>query len=119
MTLKEFLHKITGSVFQHQVPRLKKRGEELFPLLDKPDHAPHHNRLRRIIEWLVIPPTLCLVDFIGLGKILAQRVGQKEPIDPRLLELIDELDEPPGEEEQKRAIEHERIVQSGGYGPLL
>src|SRR5437868_4900399 len=98
MTPKQYFQKITKKVFQHQIPRLKKRGEELFPLLDQEEHKPHHDRIRRLIEWLVIPPTLFVIDYIGLSKVLAQRLNKKEPIDPRMLTLIDELQKPPGRE---------------------
>ncbi|MDB6028026.1 MAG: hypothetical protein JWM68_4249 [Verrucomicrobiales bacterium] len=119
MTSRDFLGKIKRAVFQHQTPRLKKRGEELFPLLEQPEHQPHHSRVRRLLEWLVIPPTIWLVDYIGLSKVLAQRINRKEPIDPRMLSLIDELEEPPGPEEQERAVDRERILLTGDYAGLL
>ena len=119
MTAKQYFQRITKKVFQYQIPRLKKRGEELFPLLDQPQHKPHHGRLRRLIEWLVIPPTLWVIDYVGLSKILAQRLNKNEPIDPRMLALIDELDEPYGPEQQARAIEHEQTLQKGDYAALL
>ena len=119
MTAKQYFQRITKKVFQYQIPRLKKRGEELFPLLDQEEHQPHHGRIRRLIEWLVIPPTLWVVDYVGLTKILAQRLNKKEPIDPRMLELIDELQEPPDREQQLWAIEHEQVLQQGNYAGLL
>ncbi len=119
MTFRDYLDKIRQGVFQYQTPRLKKRGEELFPLLDQPDHQPHHGRIRRLIEWLVIPPTLWLVDYVGLSKIIARRLSQKEPIDPRMLELIDELEELPGPEEQAHAVKCETTAQSGDYAKFL
>ena len=119
MTPKQYLHKIAKSVFQYQTPRLKKRGEELFPLLDDPEHKPHHGRIRAVIERLAIPPTSWLIDYIGLGKILAHRLQHKEHIDPRMLELLDDLEEIPSEDEQQRAIERERKLQVGDYDGLL
>ena len=119
MTFQQYAAKIGKKVFKHHIPRLKKRGEELFSLLRKSEHTAHHPRMRRLIEWLVIPPTLWLIDYIGLSKLVAHRINENEPIDPRMLQLIDELDEPPGQEEQERAVERETALHTGNYAGLL
>src|SRR5688572_14942854 len=68
MTPKKYFSKAADSVFKYLIPRLNKRGEELFPLLDQPEYKPHHGRLHRLLEWLVVPPTEWLFDKIGLSK---------------------------------------------------
>ncbi len=119
MTFRDYLSKIGQAVFQYQTPRLKKRGEELFPLLDKPEHVPNHSRIRGVIERLVIPPTSWLIDYIGLGKIFAHRMNNGEKIDPRMLELLDDLQEIPSEAEQQRAMERERRQHAGDHDAIL
>ncbi|MDB6026150.1 MAG: hypothetical protein JWM68_2373, partial [Verrucomicrobiales bacterium] len=119
MNFSDYLGKISQAVLQYQIPRLKKRGEELFPLLDQPEQAPHHGRIRGVIERLAIPPTSWLIDYIGLGKILAHRLNQKENFDPRMLELLDDLEEIPDEDEQKRAVERERNLRAGNHEGVL
>ena len=119
MTPKQYSEKISTKVFQYQIPRLKKRGEELFALLEQPEHEPHHGRMHTLLDWLVVAPTIWILDYIGLTKLFARRLMQNEPIDPRMLVLIDGLQEPPGHEQQERAIEHERVLQQGDYAAHL
>jgi hypothetical protein len=119
MTAKQFFRKIDTTVFKYQIPRLNKRGEELFPLLDQPEQKPHHPRLRRLLEWLVVPPTLWLMDHIGLSKAFAARLHGREEIDPRMLELLDDMSDVPEAEEQERASRDELDLQTGNYEGLL
>ena len=119
MNFRDYLNQIQQTVFKHHIPRLKKRGEELFPLLDQPEHKPHHPRLRRLLEWLVVPPTLWLMDHVGLTKAFAARLNGREEIDPRMLELLDDMSDVPDAKEQARASRDELDLQTGNYEGLL
>ena len=119
MTPEQFFNKITNTVFKYLIPRLKKRGEELFPLLDQPEHQEHHSRVQRLLEWLVVPPTQWLFDKIGLSKAFAGYIVAREAIDPRMLTLLDEMSEVPDAEEQERATRDELDLQTGNYERFL